>query len=62
MERWDFIAHIQMIMQEEGWQCKKGYSVKTCVRNQRSAINKIAKEMGIEKLTIEEVYDLGFGR
>ena len=61
MERVKFIEYIEIIMHEEGWQCKKERVIKSSVNNQRKAVNTIAKELGINKLSYEEVEALGFG-
>ena len=61
MEQDVFEAHIGAIMYEEGWQTKKGCTIKSSIVNQRRAINIIAKALGLQKLTFERVKNLGFG-
>ncbi len=61
MDREQFIARIRTIMHEGAWQQKKGYTIQRSVNNQRRAINAIAKELGLEKLTFDEVNGLGWG-
>jgi hypothetical protein len=48
-------------MEEEGWQTLKAKTIKTSINKQRSAINKIARQLGVEKFTYDEVCELGFG-
>lgn len=59
MEQKVFENHLMTIMQEEGWQNQKGRTIKTCLKNQRSAINAIARALGLEKLSLDDISELG---
>lgn len=61
MTQEEFERNIENIMFEEGWQSKKGRTIKSSVVQQRRSINAIAKAIGLQKLTFERVKDLGFG-
>ena len=60
MERMEFIEAINEIMWQEGYQCQKAKVIKSSVNSQRTAINKIAKELNIKPLTYDEVLLLSF--
>ena len=61
MDREDFIRCINTIIQEEGYQQKRQRTVVSSVRDQRRCINRIAKALGVEKMTEEEVEKCSFG-
>ena len=61
MDREEFIDHIERIMFHEGHQMKKGQNIASSIIVQRRAVNAIAKALGIDKLTSDEVKELGYG-
>jgi len=61
MERDEYIRHIEVIMFEEGWQCRKQRAIKRSIAQQRRAINAIAEALNIKKLSFDEVAQQGFG-
>ncbi len=61
MDKTEFMRLLSTIMYEEGWQTKKGQTIKSCIANQRRAINTLAKRLHIEKLSTEEVLSCSFG-
>lgn len=61
MKREEFLRHIRTILVEEGQQTKKGRAIKSRMIKQRRAINAIAKELGFEKITLDDIGEISFG-
>ena len=55
MDREQFIECIRLIMQHEGWQVSKCRTTKSSLTIQRRCINKLAKQIGVDKLSMDEV-------
>lgn len=61
MNQAEFEDNLNTIMFNEGYMTKKGRLIKESVKHQRQAINALAKALGLQKLTLERVEELGFG-
>ena len=61
MTQKEFNDHLDVIMQEEGYQCKKGRTIKASLIRQRRAVNAIALSLGLKKLSLDEVAIHSFG-
>lgn len=52
---------IATIMYEEGYQTKKGRTIQSSLQKQKWAINKLAKALGIDNITLVEISEMSFG-
>jgi len=61
MDKKEFIECLSSIIYAEAIQTKKGKTIKTHLATQRRCINKIAKALDVEQLSLDEVSEISFG-